>query len=158
AEGAGGTVQFLAAAADGNLWHTIRAADGSWQPAGDARQAAGITGPVTAIAAAASDAGVGESLAVAGDGRLGHTIRPADGSWQPAGDAGQAAQIPGPIVAVAAAISGAGVVEVLAVTGDGRLWHTIRAADGSWQPAGDAGQAAQIPGQVKAVAAAAAGP
>jgi len=143
----------------GRLWHTIRNADGSWQPTfGDVQgQEHNNPGPFSAI----SCAGVGSQLQVVGIviGRLWHTTRSADGSWQPSfGDVqGQEHNNPGPF----SAISCAGVGSQLQVVGivNGRLWHTIRYADGSWQPSfGDVqGQEQNNPGPFSAISCAGVG-
>jgi hypothetical protein len=59
------------------------------------------------------------------------------------------------------AVSCAGVegeLQVVGVTEDGEMWHTIRHANGSWQPSfGDVkAQESNDPGEFKAVACAAA--
>ena len=80
-----GNLHLAAVNNAGRLWHTIRAADGSWQPFGDVEGPAGEAGNLRDVAVAA----VGSSLhlaAVNNAGRLWHTIRAADGSWQPFGD------------------------------------------------------------------------
>jgi len=90
------------------------------------------------------------------DGQLKHTLRYADGHWEPAGDAG-APGIGGQVQALAAASGGPGEVQFLVAMQDGQLKHTIRYADGQWQPAIDAAGAAGISGQVQALAAASGG-
>ena len=68
------------------------------------------------------------------NGQLWHTIRNADGSWQPQFGLveGQEKNNPGAF----SAISCAGVGNIMELVGivNGKLWHTIRNADGSWQP------------------------
>src|SRR5437868_3024110 len=108
----------------GGLWHTVRHADGSWQPG-----FAVVGGLFRRVACA----GVGDALHVAGiadDGRLRHTVRFADGAWQPEFDL-----IPdqGPITWRFISVACSGVGDRLHVVGvaGGRLWHTVRRADGS---------------------------
>jgi hypothetical protein len=69
-------------------------------------------------------------------GRLWHTIRFTDGSWQPFGDVEIPAGEKGDLADVGIAAVGP-ALHLVAVTTTGRLWHTIRFADGSWQPFGD---------------------
>jgi hypothetical protein len=68
---------------NGQLWHTIRKPDGSWQPKFGLveSQESNNPGPFTAI----SCAGVGNEMELVGivNGQLWHTIRRPDGSWQP---------------------------------------------------------------------------
>jgi hypothetical protein len=74
--------------------------------------------------------------AVNTDGRLWHTIRFADGSWQSFGDVELPAGEMGDLADVAVAAVGS-TLHLAAITTSGRLWHTIRFSDGSWQPFGD---------------------
>ena len=85
-------------------------------------------------------AAIGQDLHVAAvntAGRLWHTIRYADGHWQPFGDVEGPAGDMGDLAQVGIAAIGQDL-HVAAVNTAGRLWHTIRYADGHWQPFGDA--------------------
>jgi hypothetical protein len=118
----------------GQLWHTIRNADGSWQPSFGLVESQEHNNP--GAFSAISCAGVGNQLQVVGivGGRLWHTIRNADGSWQPSFGLVESQEHNNP--GAFSAISCAGVGNQLQVVGivGGQLWHTIRNADGSWQP------------------------
>jgi hypothetical protein len=130
-----GNLHAAAVNAAGRLWHTIRFANGSWQPFGDVEGQTGEMGELRHVALSA----IGPWLHVAAvnaAGRLWHTIRFADGSWQPFGDVeGQTGEM-GDLRHVAVGAVGP-ALHVAAVNAAGRLWHTIRFADGSWQPFGD---------------------
>jgi hypothetical protein len=80
-----GNVQFAAINAAGHLWHTIRFADGSWQPFGDVEGQTGEMGDLSQVGIAAVGADL-HLAAINAAGHLWHTIRFADGSWQPFGD------------------------------------------------------------------------
>jgi hypothetical protein len=118
----------------GNVWHTIRHRDGSWQagfghvhgPNNDGK------GPFTQV----SCAGVGDQLHVVGvvGGQPWHTIRYANASWQPWGAVdGPVRGRPGSFAFVGCAGTGM----TLQVVGNygGALWHTLRRGDGTWYPA-----------------------
>ncbi|MEV0528693.1 S8 family serine peptidase [Streptomyces sp. NPDC050439] len=155
--GVGDELHVCAVNADGRLWHTIRRADGSWFPFGDVEGQAGDIGEATDIALAAGANGQVHLCVVNAEGRLWHTIRFADGSWQnPFGDIEAQTGDVGGVKRVAAAGSGA-ELHVCAVNAAGRLWHTIRRANGSWFPFGDIeGQTGEM-GDLAQVGAAAAG-
>lgn len=141
------------------LLHSIRRPDGSWQQVGDVGGQIHVPGPVRAVAAAGSGNGDVQFVFVTEDGHLWHTIRYAAGagSWAPLGDVEGQIHVPGPVRAVAAAAAGDGDVQVIFTTEDGRLWHTIRYANGSWQPTGEVAGQIGPTGPARSVAAAGAG-
>jgi kumamolisin len=118
----------------GQLWHTIRNADGSWVPSFGLVESQEGNNPGTFTAVSAG--GVGTQLEVVGvaGGQLWHTIRNADGTWAPSFGLveSQEGNNPGAFTAISAAGVG-NQLEVVGVAG-GQLWHTIRNADGSWAP------------------------
>jgi hypothetical protein len=98
-----GDVQYLAAAEDGHLWHTIRRADGSWSGLGDVNAQFAIPGFVRCTAAVSTAASEVQFLFATEDGHLWHTIRRPDGSWSGLGDVNAQFPIPAPIRSVAGA-------------------------------------------------------
>jgi uncharacterized protein YfiM (DUF2279 family) len=137
--GTGGALQLVGVGLDGQLYHTIRNADGvSWQNFFGLVEGAVSGGPTGFLEV--SCAGVGGYLHVVGvgtDHQLWHTIRNDDGrSWQNFFGLVEGAVSGGPSwgfsQAGCAAVSGA--VHLVGVGIDGQLWHTIRNADDvSWQ-------------------------
>jgi hypothetical protein len=141
----GQEVHVVCTSGDGRLWETIRHADGTWSTFGDVFNRAEVrTGldprPLIGVGAAA----IGQEVHVvctSGDGRLWETIRHADGTWSTFGDVFNRAEVrtgldPRPLVEVGAAAIGQ-EVHVVCTSGDGRLWETIRHADGTWSTFGD---------------------
>ncbi|BCJ40706.1 hypothetical protein Aiant_13630 [Actinoplanes ianthinogenes] len=149
-------LQLTATTSRGGLWHTIRQEDGSWQPFfGDVKGVeSNDPGHFVATACAGARGGM-HLVGLTHNGGMWHTIRFADGSgWQPSfGDVkAQESNDPGHFGAVGcAAVSGE--LHVVGLTNDGKMWHTIRHADGSWTPAfGDVkGQESNDPGHFTAV-------
>src|SRR5215204_745578 len=132
--GVGRELHVCAITNDGKVWHTIRFADGSWQ---------GFFGDVKGVHANdpgtfvdVDCGGVGRELhvcAITNDGKVWHTIRRADGSWQRNFvDVKAQTSNPGVFKAVGCIRAG-NELHVCAITNDGKVWHTIRRADGSWQ-------------------------
>jgi hypothetical protein len=128
---------------DGNVWHSIRHLNESWTSFGSMKVEAGdYIGKAVKVSAAAvhSPSGSDTDLHVAvtnADGKIWHTARKfVDGTWLPFGDVEVQA---GPLAAVSdIAIAGTGVdLQMLAVTADGKIWHTGRKSDGTWLPFGD---------------------
>jgi hypothetical protein len=140
--GVNGQLQLVGLTDDGGMWHTIRRADGSWQPFfGDVKAVEsnnpGHFSSVGCAAVGGTTSG-GSELHVVGltdDGGMWHTIRRADGSWQPSFGDVKAVESndPGHFTAVGCTGVG-GQLHVVGLTDDGGMWHTIRRADGSWQP------------------------
>ncbi|MEV4557101.1 hypothetical protein AB0K51_08895 [Kitasatospora sp. NPDC049285] len=130
-----GQLQLLAIDPSGRLMHTVERSDGSWQPWGVASSPSGLgSGQFFSVAAA----DVNGELQVVGTmwtGEVLHTLRHADGSWQPWGNVMGATGTPSPWgwttdVAVAG-INGQLQVVVCdnSVVG---AYHAIRRADGTW--------------------------
>jgi hypothetical protein len=118
------------------LWHTIRHADGSWQIAYDSIDGA-ESNPVYAFsdAACAATATNVQVVAVGPAGQLYHTVRNANGSYQPSFGIVESvvSGAPGPFKAACCAAAANDDVHVVALALNGQLWHTVRHADGSWQ-------------------------
>jgi hypothetical protein len=121
-------------ASDG-LYHTIRNAEGSWQPTFGLVEDQVTGGP--AGFAAVGCAGVGEVMHLVGvgtDAQLYHTFRDATGGWQndfgPVRD--QVTGGPAEFHQVSCAGTGA-ALQVVGLGADEQLYHTIRNADGGWQ-------------------------
>jgi hypothetical protein len=137
---------------DLGVWHTIRHANGSWLPFGDVIGQAGFPGFIQAVSSSGNGAtGDLHVLASTTDGALWHTIRLADGSWLPFGDVIGQAGNPGVIGSVASALIGGDLHVVVQTSNDGKAWHTIRLANGTWLPFGDVTGQAGDPGFIQAV-------
>jgi hypothetical protein len=131
-----GDVHLVGTTADGRLWHAIRSASGPWTSAGDIQGQAGQRGAFKHVACALAEVGL-HVCGVTGDGRLWHTIRFPNGSWAQFGDVEGQAGDRGTFEAVSAIVTPNEDLHVTGITSDGRLWHTIRAANGGWTPFGD---------------------
>ena len=129
------TVQYAIATADGGLYHTIRYANGNWQPKRDLNAQLGITSATKAVGAAFDGTNVQFVIATV-NGDLWHTARFVNGNWQPKGNLNAQLGITSATTAVAAAKSPVGEQFVIA-TANGGLYHTIRFANGTWQPKGN---------------------
>lgn len=155
-----GRVHVCVTTTTAEVWHTIRHADGSWNP-GFSKLTMSAPGPGRPEGVAcAADANRDLHVCVTtSDGAIWHTIRHANGTWVPAfGDVKAVTSDPGTAVSVACAADGGKDLHVCVTTYDGGLWHTIRHPDGSWQRVfGDVRTAAGNPGQFGAVACAGAG-
>jgi hypothetical protein len=166
------------------LYHTIRHADGSWQPFGfvPGQDLYFLSDSVLRDVSAAVNNSTGELHLVVSTfyedsstapftitvDELLHTIRHADGGWDSFGyiaRSGPGGQVADPGLGIAPGCwwgSGArvgtalvgGNLHVLASTQAGGLVHTIRYANGAWQPFGDVMRAAGDLGYVCDVSAA----
>jgi microsomal dipeptidase-like Zn-dependent dipeptidase len=154
--GVGGQTQFMFATDDGGLWHTMRLANGSWTGLGNVNEQFAIPGPVSAVSAAYDGvSGETQFMFTTVGGGLWHTMRLANGSWTGLGDVNDQFAIPGPVAVVSATGDGEpGQTQFMFATEDGRLWHTMRLANGSWTGAGSVESQFALPGPVAAVSAA----
>jgi hypothetical protein len=153
--------QVLGVTADGKLWHTFRKDDdASWQHGfGDVKESVGDPGHIVAVGCTIGfpqTSNVNADLhvlVVTDDGKLWHTIRFSNNSWQHGfGDVKASVGNPGRIVAVGCGQRFSGGIQVCAVTDDGKLWHTIRFPDDSWQHGfGDVKASVGDPGHIIAV-------
>jgi Astacin (Peptidase family M12A) len=134
--GIGSELHLCGVTSDGRLWHTIRFADGSWQDFRDVEPVSGERGFFVNTVCAS----IGKDLHLCGvtsDGRLWHTIRhpgtaPDNGPWDAFGDVEGQTGDRGFFYHMCCAAVGDDL-HLCGVTNEGRLWHTIRFADGSWQ-------------------------
>lgn len=114
----------------GKAYHSIRQANGNWLGWGSVAQAVGPTGPVTSI----SMAGTGDEthLVIATDNgtRQYHTIRNFNGTWANWGDLKGVLGVVTAKSVSAAAVNGE--VQVAVTTADGKLLHTTRHTDRTW--------------------------
>ncbi|MFJ9844788.1 glycoside hydrolase domain-containing protein [Kitasatospora sp. NPDC101155] len=127
-----GSSQVLTIGSDGNVYHRIRFADGSWSGYG---ALPGVGTPTMAagdVAIAGLPDGSAQVLAVGNDGNVYHETRFANGSWS------GFAPLPGVnssrMAASRVAITGLpdGSSQVAVVGGDGNVYHESRFTDGNW--------------------------
>ncbi|WP_259470727.1 RHS repeat-associated core domain-containing protein [Streptomyces sp. 1114.5] len=128
-----GQLQVMAVAG-GKVWHTVRQDDGSWQKWGDVFSVVGVLPDPSQLALTATASGL-EVLTFSG-GKLWHTVRRPDGTWQAQGW-GDVYSVVGPLSSatqIAASATASGLE--IAVGAGGKLWHTVRRPDGTWQEQG----------------------
>jgi hypothetical protein len=131
-----GSSQVVAVGGDGNAYHNIRRANGTWQ---GWTPLSGYEGATTfqakSISIAGMPGGSAQIVAVGGDGNAYHNIRRADGTWQgwtPLSGYEGAATFQAKSVAIAAIADG--TAQVLAEAPDGTIYHNIRfTPSGAWQ-------------------------
>jgi hypothetical protein len=133
----GQSLQVVGVGSDGQLWHTIRNAAGTWQNFFGQIEGAVSGGPprFTAVACAGTGAGL-QVVGVGSDGQLWHTIRNAAGTgWQNFFGLIEGGVTGGPprFTDVSCGTVDGQSLQVVGVGSDGQLWHTIRNAAGTWQ-------------------------
>ncbi|MET8543529.1 glycoside hydrolase domain-containing protein [Kitasatospora sp. NPDC004799] len=128
----GGSSQELGIALDGRLHHGVRAANGSWSGFAALPADGTPTAQVRRAGIAGLPDGSSQVLAIGSDGNVYHRVRLADGNWSGYGT------LPGvgtPTMAAGdVAIAGLpdGSAQVLAIGGDGNVYHETRFSNGSW--------------------------
>ncbi|CAM5678700.1 hypothetical protein SAVIM338S_07261 [Streptomyces avidinii] len=123
----------VAGVTGGKAFHTIRASNGQWSAWGDVAQAAGATGPVNSVTMAGTGNDVNIVVSTDNSTHHYHAVRNANGTWVPFADLTAAL---GTVVTKslgAAQVDGA--FQLSAITSDGKILHTVRKADQSWNPA-----------------------
>lgn len=134
--GANSSLHVVGVGSDGKLWHTIRNPNGSWQASFGLIENQSSGGPASFrdVAAGSADGQAVQVVGVGSDGKLWHTIRNANGSWQASFGLIESQSAGGPPSFSRVACGGAnGSLHVVGVGSDGKLWHTIRNSNGSWQ-------------------------
>lgn len=125
----------LILAQPGSLRHTIHTSDGVWESLGDVRsQSSG--GPATVRAASCVGAGGQLHVMVVGeDGQLYYINRKDNGVWQDGFGAVRGVSTGGPanFAAISCGSYDNRTAQVVGIGDDGRLHHTVRHQDGTWQ-------------------------
>ncbi len=133
--GAGLDLHVIGFGNDGNLYHTVRSAAGRWQGSFDSIPSTGGPPSVRDCACGSADGSALQVVVLGSDGQLWHTIRDTGGTWQAKFDLIESQSKGGPTKFKRVACAGAGLaLHVVGVGNDGQLWHTIRRADGTWEP------------------------
>jgi hypothetical protein len=151
---AAGVLHVCAITADGGMWHTLREADGAWQPYfGDVKAATSDPGRFQSVTCAAEPGGTLHVCGSTTDSGVWHTLRRPDGSWAPVfGDVKSAVGSDvGAFLAIGCGVDSADTLHLCGVDPDGWLLHTLRRPDGSWQQEFDV-VASGDPGLFRAVA------
>ncbi|TWP50557.1 hypothetical protein FKR81_20540 [Lentzea tibetensis] len=142
---ANGEFQLSISLADGRLLHTLRRTDGWWTSWGDVEAATHTNPGAPRSLAATSIDGTMHLVADYGLNDIRHTVRHANGSWEPLRNINAVNDgNTGTLVDVAASGSTTGELQVLAATTSGPLWHSIRRTNGQWTRWGDTGAPGRI--------------
>ncbi|MEU9075901.1 hypothetical protein ACFYUY_19455 [Kitasatospora sp. NPDC004745] len=129
-----GSSQVVGIGLDGNVYHTVRYTSGSWQPWGALTDFNGKQMAASQVSIAVGPDGSAQVLAVGADTVLYHAIRSANGSWSAFQPLVLKDGSPMKAGRVSIAVGPDGSSQTLAIGGDGVVYHTVRAADGSWTP------------------------
>ncbi|MEU2655992.1 trypsin-like serine protease [Streptomyces sp. NPDC007325] len=114
----------------GKAHHSLRTPSGHWSRWGDVAQAAGPTGPITGIAIAGVDGDAHVIVATDNGTRQHHAIRKANASWERFGElTGYLGNVTSKSVS---ATHVNGELQLIAVTADNKVVHTVRHADRTW--------------------------
>ncbi|MFJ2575311.1 hypothetical protein [Kitasatospora aureofaciens] len=127
-----GSSQVVGIGQDGNVYHTVRYSNGSWQPWGALTDASGNKMAASQVSISVGPDNSAQVLAVGADTVLYHAIRHSDGTWTPFQALTVADGSPMKAGRVSIAVGPDGSAQVLAIGGDGAVYHTVRAADGTW--------------------------
>ncbi|MFJ6053460.1 trypsin-like serine protease [Streptomyces sp. NPDC092307] len=114
----------------GKPYHSIRQANGNWMSWGNVAQAAGATGPVTAVAMAGAADGTHFTVATDNGAHQYHSLRKPDGTWTPFGDLKPYLGNVTAKALSAAAVNGE--LQVAVTTDDGKVVHITRHTDRTW--------------------------
>jgi hypothetical protein len=126
---------LLADPAKATLGYHVARADGTWSPGVDVPFNPPAQG-VMPRGVEAAQVGADLHAVVQGtDGLLYHAKRDPNGNW--ARFHGIGSQVPVPPEVSSVSITAAGAALHVAINAGGRLFHSIRFADGTWQPFGD---------------------
>ena len=127
-----GSSQVVAIGNDGNIWHRVRNANGTWT---NFQTIPGLNGaasfPASKVAIAGMPDGSSQVLAYGADGNMYLDVRSAAGTWSGwslIAGANGAADFEGSDLAIAAMPDGSS--QLLAIGNDGDVWHEIRSAAG----------------------------
>ena len=133
--GVGDQLELVGVAPNGQLYHTLRNANGIWQAVFGLVEGQVHAGPPSFRRIACG--GAGQALHVIGlgsDGQLYHTLRASTGTWQSFFGLVEGQVHGGPARFTAAGCAGVGAsLHVVGLGSDGQLYHTIRDPNGTWQ-------------------------
>ncbi|MFE2721611.1 hypothetical protein [Kitasatospora sp. NPDC059327] len=132
AVGPDNTAQVLAVGADNALYHEIRRPDGTWTGFQPLTIADGSAMKAGHVSITVGPDGSAQVLAIGADGVAYHTVRAANGTWtgfQPLTSSNGGAM---QALDVSIAANPDGSAQALVIGADGRVYHEIRRADGTW--------------------------